>query len=196
MLALWEKIKMLSVRWTAALHRIGLPVVPAQRGRQGRDLAVSDFPNTGALLGGDMSYQFKRAFDFAMQWEGYKSSDSADPGGRTIFGISERSHPSVVVELWDLPKEEAYKKAEGFYKKEYWLKAGCDKQLFPFDMVLFDTAVNLGISKAKQLMRGANSAEDLILARVEFYAKISTGVKIKYLRGWINRATALWRFIK
>lgn len=138
-----------------------------------------------------MIENFDRAFVFAMKFEGYKSDDPDDPGGRTIFGISARFWPSVVAELWDLPKEEAYARAREFYQREYWLASGCDGLPSPDDVFVFDSAVNIGIERAARLYNLARDPFDFLFRRIAFYVQIATGNKLKFLRGWISRVLAL-----
>jgi lysozyme family protein len=138
-----------------------------------------------------MIENYDRAFEFIMKWEGYKSDDPDDPGGRTIFGISARSHPRVVAELWELPKAEARIEAKAFYLTRYWQQAGCDATAWPMDLILFDTAVNLGVERALRMLEWSRSVHDFLFRRIAFYVAISKGAKVKFLRGWLNRTLAL-----
>lgn len=140
-----------------------------------------------------MNPRFEIAFAFAMRFEGYKSDDPDDPGGRTIFGISARFWPTVVAELWDLPKEEAYERAKYFYEREYFLASGCYAEKAPFDVYLFDAAVNLGIARAARLRSMSSGPLDFLFRRIEYYVEIATGTKAKFLRGWVRRVLELRR---
>ena len=128
---------------------------------------------------------FIEAVNFVLSAEGYKSEDPDDAGGRTIFGISENSHPTQVKEMWDLPKEEARKKAIEIYRTEYWNKVVMvysGGQAF----FMFDTCVNLGLGYIKKMM--GMSLMEMIIERVRDYADIArSGSNIKFLRGWILR---------
>lgn len=143
-----------------------------------------------------MTENFGRAFDFVMKWEGYKSDDPDDPGSRTIFGISARSYPRVVAELWDLPKDEALIEAKAFYLTRYWQQAGCDATSWPMDVILFDTAVNLGVERALRMLDESKSIHDFLFKRIAYYVAISKGHKVKFLRGWLNRTLALREEVK
>lgn len=140
-----------------------------------------------------MNESFDQAFAFLMEFEGYKSDDPADAGGRTIFGISARAHPEVVARLWDLPKDEALVQAEAFYKVKYWLPLCCDSMEFPDDVYLFDAGVNMGIGRATELFNASESAFDFLMLRIDFYVSISKGANAKFLRGWLRRVVALYR---
>lgn len=142
-----------------------------------------------------MKINYDKAFEFIMRWEGYKSEDPQDPGGRTIFGISARSYPEVVARLWDLPKEEARIFAKEFYRVECWDALGCDGRLWPEDIYLFDTGVNLGIRRAQEILAYSKGPTEFLFRRIDFYVSISAGAKIKFLRGWIRRVVALYEVI-
>lgn len=135
-----------------------------------------------------MNENFNKAFEFAMKFEGYKSDDPHDPGGRTIFGISARSWPAVVAELWDLPKADAYARAREFYEREYWLAAGCDRLSYPNDVLLFDAAVNLGVGRASAMYAVSNDYSDFLFRRINHYVKTA---KTEFLRGLIRRVCDL-----
>jgi lysozyme family protein len=142
-----------------------------------------------------MNENLNKAFEFAMRFEGYKSDDPDDPGGRTIFGIAARFWPTVVAALWDLPKDEAYARAREFYKREYWLAAGCDRIKSPDDIFVFDTAVNLGVGRASAMYAISADANDFLFRRIEHYVAISAGTSRKYLRGWVRRVLELRRLV-
>jgi len=139
-----------------------------------------------------MDINYDKAFEFAMRFEGYKSDDPDDPGDRTIFGISARSHPAIVKELWDLPKAEARARARDFYRETYWREAGCTYREWPDDIRIFDAAINIGTARAVDMRISSSSSTDFLFRRIEYYVRISKGARIKFLRGWINRVVALW----
>ena len=145
-----------------------------------------------------MKENFDKAFEFIMRWEGYKSNDPDDSGGRTIFGISERSHSEVVKRLWDMPKAEAREEAKIFYKTEYWDRTHGDSLPDKIDIFAFDTAVNIGISQSSWITdEGLNNLFDCFIMRLRYYSQIAKyGNNIKYLRGWLNRVIDLWEYLK
>ena len=158
-----------------------------------------------------MDKNFKMALEFVIRWEGFISNDVRDPGGMTLWGISYRSHKEAVLEMErlinDLPqkKDEAFKIAEDIYYNNYWLKSGCDKLPSPFNIIVFDTAVNLGRSRAKEFFDecfnyntvenlGTFSWQDYLFRRIAFYTKCKNANI--YLKGWTNRVIALYHFVK
>lgn len=156
---------------------------------------------------------FRRSLQFVLQHEGGYSNDSTDPGGETKWGISKRSHPNL--DIRNLTPEQASQ----IYSDEYWGPAGCDSIPFPLCTAVFDTAVNLGLSRAilwdsslKQdsltgtnyglvttldwLKQAKDVKEFMDTRRRFYYAQINKNPSsIKYLRGWLNRLNDLQKFI-
>ena len=154
---------------------------------------------------------FKEALQFCLKWEGFISNDpkdntpgmlinelAKDPGGLTIWGISERSHKEAVWEMYRLINEgkkgEAFEIAEKIYYEVYWLKTGCDELAYPFNIVVFDTAVNMGRKKAIEFLDPYNDWRDYLLKRLYTYSKFKQA-KL-YFRGWANRTLDLYKLIK
>ena len=143
--------------------------------------------------------EFKQALQFVLKWEGFISNDPKDPGGLTIWGISYRSYPDIIIEMEELinkqKKDEAFKIAEKIYYENYWLKAGCQYMEFPLNIINFDTAVNMGRSKAEELWKESyGNWHDYLLLRLYTYSKFKQA-KL-YFRGWANRTLDLYHFIK
>ena len=142
--------------------------------------------------------EFKQALQFVLKWEGFISNDPQDAGGLTIWGISYRSHKEAVLEMERLingqKKDEAFKIAEDIYYENYWLDAGCDKLEFPSNILCFDTAVNMGKSRAKDLWLISTGWQDYLFKRIELYAGFKQANL--YLRGWVNRVIDLYKLVK
>jgi hypothetical protein len=131
-----------------------------------------------------MDSKFEKAFEFVIKWEGYKSNDPDDVGGRTIFGITEKWEPESVKKMWDLPKPEALNIAKEIYKEDYWNRIKGDTLEYP--LYVFDAAVNMGVTYAKQLI--GLTLEDMHSKRVRRYQAIALkGNNKKFLKGWLNR---------
>jgi len=144
-----------------------------------------------------MSY-FDQALKFVLKWEGFISNDPKDPGGLTIWGISYRSHKEAVLEMEKLineqKKDEAFAIAKKIYYENYWLKTDCDKLFFPMNIIIFDTAVNMGRKRAFDIFIKSLGWEDYLFRRIELYAGFKQA-KL-YLRGWVNRVISLYHFVK
>jgi lysozyme family protein len=87
--------------------------------------------------------RFEECFKHVILAEGGYVNDPSDPGGRTQFGITQRDHP----DLW-LNGPPTIEQAQDRYEQQYWKAAGCDKLPPPFDLLVFDAAVNQGIFPA------------------------------------------------
>jgi len=141
-----------------------------------------------------MKSNFDIALSFVFQWEGYKSNDPQDSGGKTIFGISSKAHPKDVTKMWDLPKEEAKQIASEIYKNDYWNAMELDDMESKKDIFLFDTAVNMGTGYARKIED--LELNDMILARIKRYNEISARDNLKFLRGWLSRVLVLVELLK
>jgi lysozyme family protein len=135
---------------------------------------------------------FRKALQFALKWEGGYSNDPDDPGKETKWGISKKAHPDL--DIANLSPVTAAK----IYEKEYWEAAGCDLMPYPLNIVVFDTAVNCGVSRAIQWAKVARSVEDYFKLRREYYIGIiNKNPRLsKYLRGWWNRMADLAKLVE
>jgi len=128
---------------------------------------------------------FERAMEFVFRWEGGYINDPDDPGGETHWGISKRAYP--MLDIKDLTRDEA----RDIYRSSYWERAGCGALPWPLNLVVFDTAVNMGVGRARDFLSRTSYWQDYIIERIDYYARV-LGSKT-YLRGWINRSVALYR---
>lgn len=138
-----------------------------------------------------MNTNFNKAIDFVLKWEGYKSNHPADPGKLTIFGIASKFYPEEVAKMDKMSIEDARRYASEIYRREYWDKCACDSLPYPMDIIVMDTAVNMGVSKAIELKNKSTSWADYLFQRIRFYNRIAEKNPV-FLIGWINRALALY----
>ncbi len=135
-----------------------------------------------------MTEHFNQSLDFVLKWEGGYENDPDDPGGETKYGISKRYNPDV--DIKNLTEEQAGK----IYRLKYWEPAGCGEEPWPFCLLMFDTAVNLGVGRAKEFKTVSGGRwERFVALRLQYYSKKvkSKPVRLKYLRGWLNRVIDL-----
>lgn len=131
---------------------------------------------------------FYDALKFTLSWEGGYVNDPEDPGGETKWGIAKAFHPNL--DIKNLTPEQA---AEIYYK-EYWEPAWCDMLPAPHNTVMFDTAVLMGVSRAKQFLRESKGDVTLFLAlRRRRHLEKS---KPKHIKGHLNRVASLEEYIK
>ena len=81
--------------------------------------------------------------------EGGYSSNPADPGGATKFGISARSNPALKIAA--LTRDAAVE----IYWHEWWLRFGFAELPAPAAAKTFDLAVNIGAGHAIECLQRA-----------------------------------------
>ena len=130
---------------------------------------------------------FDVAIEFVFKREGGLVDDPADPGGLTNFGISQKAYPNE--DIRNLTVE----RAKELYKRDYWLAAGCDRLVPPLDLVHLDTAVNMGVGRARQFLAQTQDPEDYLWLRLDWYRQIvrNRPASGKFLPGWILRMVLL-----
>jgi lysozyme family protein len=96
---------------------------------------------------------FDTAFDRLMGHEGGYVNNPSDPGGETIWGISKRSYPHLVIR--NISREQA----KAIYARDFWAPLGDMPESIKFQA--FDFAVNSGIQTAvRKLQASVGAAED------------------------------------
>jgi len=118
---------------------------------------------------------FDAAFERLIGHEGGYSDHPADPGGKTMWGVTERvaRAKGYTGEMRDMPK--AWAKAN-VYRPDYWdaVKADQLPEAVRFDV--FDAAVNSGVGQAaKWLQRAAGVADDGAIGPVTLAAAAGAG---------------------
>jgi hypothetical protein len=144
------------------------------------------FRDTGAV-----NTAFEDAFRTTLRYEGgYVENDAGK--GPSKFGINKAANPDVDVK--NLTKDQARE----LYKKRYWDAIGGDSLAAKdpaLAKVAFDTAVNMGVSKAKQLVEQSQGDPNAILAmRQQHYDKLIENDPKKfspYKAGWQSRLADL-----
>lgn len=97
------------------------------------------------------------------KWEGGWSDHPADPGGKTMYGITEtRWHEyQDKMGLKRTPvRNITMAQALKFYRSEFWLACGADK-LFPgVDLAVYDASVNSGVSRGRKWLLASAGSND------------------------------------
>ena len=138
---------------------------------------------------------FRQALGFVRQAEGGYANNPADKGGATNLGITQGTYNS-----WrksnKLPSKDVKSITEGeataIYKKNYWDASGAGKlaKTNPaLAQVHFDTAVNMGVGRASQLLKMSGQDPNKYLAiRQQKYNEFAQNPSQKqFLEGWTNR---------
>ena len=105
-----------------------------------------------------------------------------DPGGLTNHGISQRAYPNLDIRA--LTREQAI----AIYHRDYWLPLP-DTLPDGLRWMLFDVAVNHGLSVARDWARAHATLESLVAARLRFYTNLSTWPT--FGRGWVRRVATV-----
>jgi lysozyme family protein len=92
---------------------------------------------------------FHDAFQMVVGHEGGISDHPDDPGGLTKYGITSRDYPSLDIRNLTLNQ------ARRIYKSDYWDKIHGDDLPGRVAALVFDSAVNQGVSRATKLMQRA-----------------------------------------
>src|SRR5512147_2295714 len=112
-----------------------------------------------------MEGTFDIAINFVLQREGGYVNDPDDPGGETNYGISKKSFPNIDI------KNLTVNEAKSIYREHYWDACGCDDIPSPLDVVMFDTAVNMGVGTAKKLSAISKSVDGYLFNRIQEYCE-------------------------
>jgi len=144
---------------------------------------------------------FPTALKFVLKWEGGYVNNPNDLGGETNKGITKNTYDayrkSYKLKLQSV-KLISDKEVSEIYYRNYWLKAGCDKLAPKLAVVHFDTAVNMGITRANTFLKACGGSIDnyIFLRRQKYeqFAKVK-GQEI-FLKGWLNRLNNLEQFLK
>jgi lysozyme family protein len=165
---------------------------------------------------------FDRAMALVLEFEGDRSDDPDDPGGRTRFGITQatynayralRGKPSQSVDL--VTQEEI----GDIYWTQYWLAGFCHVLPPAGAVAHFDACVNLGVQPAAKLLQAVVGAKvdgligprtmqlvarheprqlasRVIAARCGYYVRltIENPRLQKFLPGWLKRLGELELF--
>jgi lysozyme family protein len=155
---------------------------------------------------------FERAIEFTLKWEG---GETVDTGGYTKFGISQKAYPYLDI------KNLTLEQAKEIYKRDYWNQIKGDELPQRIALVVFDTAVNVGVKRASRLLqetlnryfhknlvtdgiigrktietvRSVNEkelVEKYLVERATFYSRLPEHYNT-YKRGWLNRVFDLYR---
>jgi len=123
--------------------------------------------------------------------DGYVN-DPKDPGGETKFGISKRSYPTLNIKTLSIEQ------ALEIYYRDYWLSYG-NGLPFPYNLCMFDTAVNMGGRAARKIdLIAKGNWKKFIEERKNYYLDIISAKPNlrKFKNGWLNRLVELRKFIE
>lgn len=97
---------------------------------------------------------FDRAFEIIIGHEGGYVNDPRDPGGETKYGISKKAYPYADIKNLTLDQ------AKEIYKHDYWDRVEAETMPESVRLMLFDCAVNCGLTAAKKILQRAAGTKD------------------------------------
>ena len=134
---------------------------------------------------------FEEAVVHILRHEGGHVNDPKDPGGETKFGISKRAHPSI--NIASLTVDEA----KAIYRRDYWDRINADALPPAMRLLVFDAAVNQGVSAALAMLQSAKGPlaigqvpeKDLLIryAKARLTRYRATKNFTLYGSGWLGR---------
>ncbi|KKB09418.1 glycoside hydrolase family 108 protein [Devosia chinhatensis] len=140
--------------------------------------------------------KFARCHAVTANWEGGWSNHAADPGGKTMYGITE-----AVYHSWLKSKGQGAKpvrnisraEAEEIYFERYWKAVGGPTLAVGVDLAAYDAGVNSGVSRGRKwLLAGldpknnhAQTVKNICRQRLGFVQSLNTW-KV-FGKGWGNR---------
>lgn len=146
----------------------------------------------------NLSAAFERCHPKTAKWEGGWSNHSQDPGGKTMYGVTQAvfwewldSRGQARRPVRSITQAEALQ----IYYSNYWLKAGCDSLVPGVDLAVYDASVNSGVSRGRKwLLSSLNAANDHVATVKGICAKrlgFVQSLKIweTFGKGWLNRIT-------
>jgi lysozyme family protein len=130
---------------------------------------------------------WERAINFTLRWEGGYINHPNDPGGETKYGISKAAFPDLDI------KNLTIEDAKEIYNKKYWMPLECYKMDDALAIAVFDTAVNVGQTRARKWLKESKGDLGLFLTeRENHYHFLSVKPKFAvFLKGWLNRLSSL-----
>lgn len=109
------------------------------------------------------SKKFLACHAITAAWEGGWSDHPSDPGGKTMYGVTEakwqeyrRAKKQPVTPIQKITRAQA----EELYYDEFWLKARCQTLASGVDLATYDASVNSGVSRGRKWLEASIGGAD------------------------------------
>ena len=144
---------------------------------------------------------FEKTLQFILRYEGGYVNDPYDLGGETNCGITYSTY-NAYRKSKNLPVQSVKyitdEEIRDIYYNNYYKASGADKVTNPvLAAYTFDTAVNMGVSRAKSILEQSNGNPnifyDLRKAKYDEFVKYRPEQK-RFLQGWYNRISSMKQF--
>ena len=137
---------------------------------------------------------FETAVEKLFDIEGFTSDLKGDPGGYTIWGITEKYFPKIIKRLKDLPPDQSKQKAKVFYYEQFWVRYKCYEMEYPYNMVYFIQLVNAP-AKSLEYKNVAKDWKDFLMMFIDWQNNDTRPGRTWDNKGLINRAIRVWKFV-
>lgn len=149
-----------------------------------------------------MSENFDKMLKFVLLREGGYSNNPNDKGGETNKGITYQTYNSYRKSRGLSPRRVKYitdEEVRDIYYNNYYKASGADKIQNPkLAAYVFDTAVNMGVSRAKEFLAKSgndlNTYEQLRRNKYNQFVEYDSSQRC-FLQGWNNRINSLREFV-
>lgn len=149
-----------------------------------------------------MSENFDKMLKFVLLREGGYSNNPNDKGGETNKGITYQTYNSYRKSRGLSPRSVKYitdEEVRDIYYNNYYKASGADKIQNPkLVAYVFDTAVNMGVSRAKEFLAKSgndlNTYEQLRRNKYNQFVEYDSSQRC-FLQGWNNRINSLREFV-
>lgn len=149
-----------------------------------------------------MSENFDKMLKFVLLREGGYSNNPNDKGGETNKGITYQTYNSYRKSRGLSPRSMKYitdEEVRDIYYNNYYKASGADKIQNPkLAAYVFDTAVNMGVSRAKEFLAKSgndlNTYEQLRRNKYNQFVEYDSSQRC-FLQGWNNRINSLREFV-
>ena len=149
-----------------------------------------------------MSENFDKMLKFVLLREGGYSNNPNDKGGETNKGITYQTYNSYRKSRGLSPWSVKYitdEEVRDIYYNNYYKASGADKIQNPkLAAYVFDTAVNMGVSRAKEFLAKSgndlNTYEQLRRNKYNQFVEYDSSQRC-FLQGWNNRINSLREFV-
>lgn len=142
--------------------------------------------------------RFLDVHSLTAKFEGGWSDHPADPGGKTMYGITEavyiawqKRNGLPVKSIRLIGKSEAL----AIYRADYWIAAGCQKVAVGPDRMLYDGAVNSGVSRSVKWFKASIGGPDAQtvkrMAAVRLSFMQSLRIWKTFRGGWARRVATM-----
>lgn len=110
-----------------------------------------------------MSDRFSVCHPITASWEGGWSDHKADPGGKTMYGVTQATY-TASRKRWGLPTRSvkliSMTEALRIYREEFWDKCNASQLVPGVDLAVYDASVSSGVSRGVKWLKASVGSND------------------------------------